>query len=64
MEHCIAAALVDRKVDENSFGEEKARALKEARRKVKVIVHEDWPPERGVARTPVTIRLRNGEKIL
>lgn len=62
MEHCIAAALFDRKIDESTFSEEKVRSLKEARRKVKVIVHEEWPPERGAARTPVAIRLKNGKE--
>jgi 2-methylcitrate dehydratase PrpD len=62
MEHCIAAALVDRKVDEETFSETKIQALREARQKVKVIVHEEWPPERGAARTPVLIRLKNGKE--
>lgn len=62
MEHCLAAALVDRRVDEETFSDHKIRALKEARKKIKVIVHEEWPPERSSSRTPVMIRLNNGKE--
>ncbi|MFC2065848.1 MmgE/PrpD family protein [Chloroflexota bacterium] len=61
MEHCLAAMLVDGKVDENTFSDQKIGALKEARRKINVIVHEEWPPERGKSRTPVDIKLNNGK---
>jgi 2-methylcitrate dehydratase PrpD len=62
MEHCLAAVLVDGRVDEETFGDPKIRALKEARKKVKVIVHEEWPSERSAARTPVTLKLKSGKE--
>ena len=62
MEHCLAAALVDRRVDEETFSDEKVHALKEARAKIKVIFHDEWPPDRASARTPVLIKLKNGQE--
>jgi 2-methylcitrate dehydratase PrpD len=62
MEHCLAAVLVDGKIDENTFSLKKIRDLREARTKIRVVMHPEWPPERGAARTPVTIRLSNGKE--
>lgn len=62
MQHCLAAVLVDGKIDENTFSLEKIRDLKEARKKIKAVMHPEWPPDRGSARTPVTIRLKNGQE--
>jgi len=62
MEHCLAAALVDRRIDESTFSTGKIGDLKEARAKINVIVHPEWPPERGAARTPVVIKLKNGKE--
>ena len=61
MEHCLAAALVDRHIDETTFSDEKVRTLKEARSKVKVIVRDDWPPERGQP-TPITMNTKDGKE--
>lgn len=62
MEHCLAAAMVDGRVDEKTFSAEKIGALKEARKKVRVVVHEEWPPDRASARTPVTMKLKSGKE--
>ena len=62
MEHCLAAMLADGKVDESTFSDEKIRSLREARRKINVIIHEEWPPERSASRTPVNIKLNNGQE--
>ena len=62
MPHCVGAALLEGKVEPKTFTDECVAAPKfmEARSKVKVILHPEWPPERGSSHTPVTIRLRDG----
>jgi 2-methylcitrate dehydratase PrpD len=43
----------------DSFTDESAtdRRYQEARKKVDVVIHPEWPPGRVDARTPVTIKL-------
>lgn len=62
MEHCIAAILVDGKVDEDTFTIAAINRLKKYRGKIKVVMHREWHPERTHSRTPVTIRLKNGKE--
>ena len=37
--------------------------LKEARKKIRVIVHPEWPSGRSHLSIPVTIRLKNGREL-
>ena len=62
MEHCMAAMLVDGKVDESTCTVEAINRLKKYWSKIKVVVHDEWPPERSHSRTPVTIRLKSGRE--
>ena len=63
-EHLLGVAILDRDVwlpslTDSSVSKQRYR---EARTKVKVILHPEWPPGLDAAfRTPVTIRLRNGK---
>lgn len=62
LQHSTAACFLDRKVFLPSFSDEKARdpRFKEARQKVKVIVHPEWEDGFFTASSPVTIRLKDG----
>ncbi len=63
----IATALVDRKIDIDSFTDEKLNRpeYREARAKTHVNVMSNWDPqyEHGPTYNPVTITLKNGERI-
>jgi 2-methylcitrate dehydratase PrpD len=63
-EYLLGVAILDRDVwlpslTDSSVSKQRYR---EARAKVKVIFHPEWPPGLDAAfRTPVTLRLRNGK---
>jgi len=63
----IATALVDRKIDIDSFSDEKLNRpeYREARAKTHVNVMSNWDPEyeHGPTYNPVTITLKNGERL-
>ena len=63
-EHLLGVAILDRDVWLPSLTDSSVSTQRygEARAKVKVTLHPEWPPDLGAAfRTPVTIRLRNGK---
>jgi 2-methylcitrate dehydratase PrpD len=63
----IATALVDRKIDIDSFSEAKLNRpeYRQAREKTHVNVMSNWDPEyeHGPTYNPVTITLKNGERL-
>ncbi len=63
----IATALVDKKIGIDSFSDEKLNRpeYREARAKTHVNVMSDWDPEyeHGPTYNPVTITLKNGERL-
>ena len=65
LEHCLASAIVDKEVTVQSFTNEKVLSpkLKEARRKVKLTVHPEWPSGRSALVIPVTLKLRGGKEL-
>jgi 2-methylcitrate dehydratase PrpD len=60
--HILGTALLKGKVWIDSFTDESVmdREYQEVRKKIEVVVHPEWPPGRVDARTPVTIRLKDG----
>ncbi|MFC2065817.1 MmgE/PrpD family protein [Chloroflexota bacterium] len=62
MQHTVAMAILGKAGDVEAFSDDFAMSAKakEARGKVKVTIRTDWPPERLAARTPVTIKLKDG----
>ena len=60
--HILGAAILKGRVWVDSFTDESATedALDKARKKIEVIVHPDWPLGRAEARTPVTLKLKDG----
>lgn len=62
MEHVLGMAILNGGVSVNSFTDSVAVSSKaiEVRSKIKVTVRTDWPPDRTAARTPVTVRLKDG----
>jgi len=62
--HITVACFFDKKVFMPSFTDEKARdpRWQEARRKVKVTIHPDWPEGSHHFDSPVTITLKNGKR--
>ncbi len=60
--HILGTALLKGKVWVDSFTDEsvKDHQYQEVRKKVEVIVHPEWPPGRVDARTPVTVKLKDG----
>jgi 2-methylcitrate dehydratase PrpD len=63
-EHILGAAILKGKVWVDSFTEESVIDPKylEARSKVDVVIHSEWPPGRAEARTPVTLKLIDGRE--
>ncbi len=63
--HILGAAILRGRVWVDSFTDESAtdHALGGARKKIKVIIHPDWPLGRAEARTPVTVKLKDGKVI-
>lgn len=62
LNHSLAAAILKGKPDWQSWTDESAAdpKFKEARSKVKVVYHPEWPPDRSQSRVPVSITLRDG----
>jgi 2-methylcitrate dehydratase PrpD len=60
--HILGAAILKGKVWLESFTDESTsdERYQEARKKINVVVHHEWPPGRVDARTPVTIKLKDG----
>jgi 2-methylcitrate dehydratase PrpD len=60
--HIMGAAVLKGKIWVDSFTDESVRdpLLQEAKRKVSVVIHKEWPPGRVDARTPVTVMLKGG----
>lgn len=60
--HILGAAILKGKVWLDSFTDESAMdgRYQEARKKIEVIVHSEWPSGRADARTPVTVKLKDG----
>ena len=60
--HILGTAILKRKVWFDSFTDESVLNQKhqEARRKIDVAVHREWPVGRVDARTPVTVKLKDG----
>lgn len=65
LEHCLAAAALDKGVTVNSFTDEKALSpiLREARKKVTLAVHPEWPSGRSALVIPVTVKLKGGKEL-
>jgi 2-methylcitrate dehydratase PrpD len=59
-EYNLAAAILDKKVNIASYAEEKVNSskMREALRKIKVVVHPEWVPR--VGGTLIVIKLNNG----
>jgi 2-methylcitrate dehydratase PrpD len=60
--HIMASAILKGEVWVDSFADERVTdpAYEQAKEKVDVVVHEEWPAGRAEARTPVTLRLKDG----
>ncbi len=60
--HILGAAILKGKVWLESFTDESVidPEYQEARRKIEEVVHADWPVGRVDARTPVTVKLKDG----
>lgn len=63
MEYNMAAAILDGKVDIDTFSEAKAKSpqMREALSKVKVIVRPEWGWEIGSKRMPVKVTMKDGQ---
>ncbi len=59
--HILGAAILKGKVWLDSFTDESAMddRYQEARKKIEVVVHSEWPSGRVDARTPVTVKLKD-----
>ncbi|MFC1929376.1 MmgE/PrpD family protein [Chloroflexota bacterium] len=64
-QHLLAAAMLDKDVNLNHFNDERINdaKLKEARAKVKVIVHDDWSPALLVAPALIVAKLKDGKQL-
>jgi len=62
-EHILGAAIRDRQVSGQSFTEStiSSQKYREARAKITVVSHLEWPASLAGSRTPVTIKLKSGE---
>jgi 2-methylcitrate dehydratase PrpD len=62
LEHSTVAAFFDKDVFLPSYTDEKARdpKFREARKKVKVTVHPEWPRGYFTFESPVTIKMKDG----
>jgi 2-methylcitrate dehydratase PrpD len=65
LEHCLASAILDKNVAFEAFRDEKVRSakLKEARGKIIVTLHPEWPSGRSNLSIPVTIKLKDGREL-
>lgn len=64
LEHCLASAILDKAVTAESFTDKKVLSpkLNEARKKIKVTVHPEWPSGRSALVIPVTVKLKDGKE--
>ena len=64
MQYNMAAAILDGKVDIDSFSDEKASSpkMKEALSKVKVTIRPEWVSDIEIRRAPVTVKMKNGQE--
>ncbi len=64
LEHSTVACFFDKNVFLDSYTDEKARdaRFREARKKVKVTVHPEWPGGYFAFDSPLTIRLKDGRE--
>ncbi len=64
LEHSIAGAILEKKVDLKTFTDAKVvdEKFKEARKKIKMVVHSDWEPGALAGVNPVTIKLIDGRE--
>ena len=64
LEHSTVACFFDQDVFLDSYTDEKARdaRFKEARKKVKVTVHPEWPGGYFAFESPLTIRMKDGRE--
>ena len=64
LQHSLGAALVEQKTDLRMFSDEGAMdpRYQEARKKVRVVVHDEWPRGRVMTELPVIVKLRNGSE--
>jgi 2-methylcitrate dehydratase PrpD len=64
LEHSTVACFFDKEVFLDSYTDEKARdaRFKEARKKVKVTVHPEWPGGYFAFESPLTIRMKDGRE--
>jgi 2-methylcitrate dehydratase PrpD len=60
--HILGAAILKGRVWLESFTDESVvdHAYQEAQKKIDVVIHPEWPAGRVDARTPVTIKLKDG----
>jgi len=60
--HILGTAILKGRVWLDSFSDESVadHRYHEARKKIDVIIHHEWPPGRVDARTPVTVKLKDG----
>jgi 2-methylcitrate dehydratase PrpD len=65
LEYCLGAALIERDVNVSSFTNEKVLSpeLAEARKKISLDVHPEWPSGRSALVTPVTAKLKDGREL-
>lgn len=65
LEHCLASVLLDKDVTVDSFTNEKvlSHPLREARRKIDLEIHPEWPSGRSALVIPITIKLKNGKEL-
>jgi 2-methylcitrate dehydratase PrpD len=65
LEHCLASALLEKEVAVDSFRDEKVQSppLREARKKIELEVHPEWPSGRSALVIPVTVKLKGGKEL-
>lgn len=64
-QHILSGLLIEGEMDSNIFSLEKINdeAYKQFRTKVNVTVNQDWPKEFNSGIAPLTVKLKNGEKL-
>ena len=64
MQYNMAAAILDGRVDIDSFGDEKANSpeMREALSKGKVTIRPEWVSDIEGRRTPVRVKMKNGQE--
>jgi 2-methylcitrate dehydratase PrpD len=62
--HILGTAILKGEVWIDSFTEESIEGplYRKARKKIEVVTHPEWPPGRNDARTPVTVRTKDGRE--